>query len=261
MQLNHLKKILKENNLFTKKSLDQHFLYDSDILKREVEYAGVTELDTVLEIGPGIGTLTAEIAKKTKNVTVIEKDARFKPMLEKLGVEVIIGDALEVEWPVCTKILSNLPYSISSQLTFDILKRKPEVAVLCYQKEFADRMIALPGTSDYSRLSVNCTMRANVEVLETVPKEKYYPVPLVDSAIVRLKPKEVSLPEKFDDVVRALFQHKNKKVRNALLDSHHEIGEEEKVREFVGSIGSVADQKVKELAPGEIVELSLCYKE
>ncbi|MDP7260947.1 MAG: 16S rRNA (adenine(1518)-N(6)/adenine(1519)-N(6))-dimethyltransferase RsmA, partial [archaeon] len=194
MLLQELKKILKENNFFLSKSLDQHFLYADSILKREVEYAEINTEDKLLEIGPGIGTLTEKILEKTNNLTVIEIDSKFEPLLQKNVGEVIIGDALKVEWPECNKIISNVPYSISSPLVFKILEQPIELAVLCLQKEFANRMVAEPGTKNYSRLSVNCAVRADIEFLETISKGKFFPIPLVDSALVRLRPKNIHLP-------------------------------------------------------------------
>ena len=108
MLLQDLKKILKENNFFLSKSLDQHFLYSDSILEREVEYAEINSEDKLLEIGPGIGTLTEKILEKTRNLAVIEIDPKFAPILNKNVEEVIIGDALKVEWPECNKIISNV---------------------------------------------------------------------------------------------------------------------------------------------------------
>lgn len=253
-----IKRTLSQAGINLSKRLDQHFLIDERILQREVAYANVTSEDTVLEIGPGIGTLTRFLAKTAKKVIVIEKDRKFEEFLQQIpSTEVIIADALKIEFPQCDKILSNLPYSISSGLTFKVLAQPIAVAVLCYQKEFADRMIAQPGTKDYSRLTVNCALRANIELLETVSKTKYYPRPKVDSEIVRLTPKKVELPGKFDAIVRALFQHKNQKTKNALIKSAHEIGTKEDAEKFIKRIGQFADRRVITLTPEEILEVSI----
>jgi len=261
MKLNQLKALLAKNDIVPRKREDQHFLTDDFVLEREVGYAGITGEDTVLEIGAGPGVLTEKITAKAGKVVVIEKDARFKPILDDIpGVEVIIGDAMEVEWPAFNKFLSNLPYTISSALTFKLLENDFDVAVLCYQKEFADRMVALPGTSDYSRLSVNCSLRAHVELMETVPFNKYWPQPKVNSAIVRLTKKQTGLPAAFDGVCKALFQHKNKKVRNALVDSFHEISSDEgAVKVWVESLWGIKDKRVRELTPGEVVGISAAW--
>ncbi|MDP7282117.1 MAG: 16S rRNA (adenine(1518)-N(6)/adenine(1519)-N(6))-dimethyltransferase RsmA [Candidatus Undinarchaeales archaeon] len=276
MKLSKLKQILSENNLTTRKSLDQHFLYDKSILQREVEYAGVTELDNILEIGPGIGTLTEKILEKSENVTVIELDSRFRKILEKLNIQIVIANALKVDWeklfveyetPKFNKIISNVPYSISSPLIFKILKYGPELAVLCLQKEFAQRMVAQAGTSDYSRLSVNCAVRADVELLEEIPKEEYYPIPRVDSAIVRITPKKrgagapgrrggVVLPEKFDSVVRAAFQHKRQKLKKAIMHSWKELGTKEEAQAFVDTLGVIGEKKVFEISADEFIRIT-----
>ncbi len=257
MNLKEIKQLLKKHGIQPKKYLDQHFLIDSKVLKREVDYAQVDEKDTVLEIGPGIGTLTRLISERAGKTIVIEKDETFKPILDEIdGVEVIIGDALETEWPSFDKLISNAPYSISSPLVFKILGHDFKSAVLCLQKEFAARMAAKPRTEGYSRLSVNCYVRANVTLLEDVTPDKYYPKPEVSSTILKMTKKELVLPKKFDDIVRALFQHKNKKMRNALMDSFHEIGEEEEVKKFVEGLGVKKHLKVTNLKPEDIIDLA-----
>lgn len=262
-----IKKQLDSAGILLSKKLDQHFIIDDRILKREAGYAEISPEETILEIGPGIGTLTRFLAQSAKKVIVIEKDKKFERFLSGIpNTEVIIGDALKIDFPQCDKILSNLPYSISSPLTFKILAQPIKLAVLCYQKEFAERLIAKPGTKDYSRLSVNCAVRADVELLENVSKAKYYPMPKVDSTIVRLTPKKTELPEKFDAITRALFQHKNQKVRNALIKSSHEFaltsisrsardGTKDTARQFINRIGEFAERKVITLAPEEILEI------
>ena len=260
MQITELKKTLNSAGIRLSKKLDQHFIIDGRILKREVEYAAVTSEETVLEIGPGIGTLTKHLASSAKKVIVVEKDKKFEPFLKEIpNTEVIIGDALKIEFPACDKILSNVPYSISSPLLFKILRQPIKLAVLCLQKEFAQRLNSLPGTKDYSRLTVNCAVRADAELLEKVSKKKYYPQPKVDSTIVRLTPKQIEIPKMFDSIVRALFQHKNQKARNALIKSSHEIGGKEKAESFVKKIGETANRRVITLAPEEILELSKLY--
>jgi len=252
-----IKRILNQAGIRLSKRLDQHFLIDERVLQREVQYANITSEDTVLEIGAGIGTLTRFLAKSAKKVIVIEKDRKFESFLQAIpNAEVIIADALETDFPECDKIVSNLPYSISSALTFKVLLTPIELAVLCYQKEFAERMIAKPGTKDYSRLSVNCALRAGIEWLETVSKAKYYPQPKVDSAILRLIPKKIPLPEKFDAICRALFQHKNQKVRNALIKSAHEIGTKEDAQKFIKRVGAIVDRRVITLTPEEILGIA-----
>lgn len=242
-----------------KKRFSQNFLIDEKVLEREVNYANISNSNVVLEIGAGFGSLTKFLVKKASKVIAIEKDPKFENFLKKTGADIIIADALEIDFPEFDKIVSNIPYSISSDLTFKILNYNFDCAVLCYQKEFSQRMLANPGEKDYSRLSVNCSLRAEIELLENVPKEKFYPKPKVDSSIVRLIPKKIELPKKFSSIVRALFQHRNQKVRNALTHSAHEIGTKAEVKSFLGEISNFSDKKVFELTPEEILEISKLY--
>lgn len=213
------------------KKLGQHFLIDKEILKREVEYANLSRKDDVLEIGAGDGRLTELIAERAGKVIAVEKDKRLINILDKRlkakklkNVEIISGDALKIEFPKFNKIISNLPYRISTPITFKFFKYlkkyKWSLAVLSYQKEFGERFIAKPGEKNYSRLTVAVNYYCRPEILEIIPKEKFHPRPKVDSVIVKLIPKKSFETDEFLwKVVEKLFQHKRKLVKNALKDS------------------------------------------
>ena len=137
------------------------------------------------------------------------------------NISIIEGDALKVPLPVVTKIVSNLPYSIASEITFRMLREiNFEQAILMYQKEYAQRLHATPGTSKYSRLTVNIRYQAEVEHLMEVPADMFYPIPAVDSVVVRLKHNTLGPRAKSDDVffwmVRGIFSYPNKHLRKAL---------------------------------------------
>jgi len=155
------------------------FLVDSRVALRHVDHAKIGPTDTVLEIGPGLGVLTRLLAGRARHVVAIEADRRFAAYLRESlpRVEVIEGDALTIEWPRFDVIASNLPYQISSPLTFRLLNEPFRRAVLMYQWEFARRMIAKPATADYSRLSVGVYRRSACEILERVPRNAFYPSP------------------------------------------------------------------------------------
>ncbi len=209
------------------KKMGQHFLIDSRVLKRIVEYSGAGKKDLILEIGAGTGNLTAALAAKAKKVYAIELDYELAVNLERqfsgTNVAVIKGDALKLKFPEFNKAVANLPYYISSDLTFKLLQHRFELAVLMYQKEFAERMVAQPKSEHYGRLSVTAQHRASIEILEIVPKNAFQPVPEVDSAIVRLKPKkpdyEVTNEAFFLKVVTACFSKRRKKLRNAIISA------------------------------------------
>jgi len=197
----------------------QHFLVDASVISRMADYADLCSADRVLEIGPGTGNLTGMLAHRAGWVYAVEVDPALADDLEgKFGnVEVIRGDALKVELPRFNKIVSNLPYQISSQITYRFLKTPFDLAVLMYQKEFAQRMLALPREEMYGRLgmAVGCLCRA--EILERVPRSAWRPVPQVDSAIVRLRPRDMDVNAgMLMSFVEGLFRQRRKKTRNAL---------------------------------------------
>ena len=275
------KQILQENGIILNKNLGQNYLIDDFKRKKIIEYAKLTEEDTVLEIGPGIGTLTIELAKKAGKVIAIEQDTAIFNILKKRlekekidNVELINGDAVKVDFPEFNKIVSNLPYQISSPISFKFLEHEFDLAVLMYQKEFADRMNGKVGTKQYSRLSAMLYFKANVKFLTKVSPESFIPSPKVDSSVVELKPKENKIADDdfkiYSKVVKALFQHRNKKARNALIDSRHIIGFKDK-KELKSILNDLEDEnpRIKELllertinlSPENIMELSILLKE
>ncbi|MFQ6010316.1 MAG: 16S rRNA (adenine(1518)-N(6)/adenine(1519)-N(6))-dimethyltransferase RsmA [Candidatus Aenigmatarchaeota archaeon] len=205
--------------------LGQHFLQDIGTARKIVEYADVGSRDTVLEIGPGKGMLTEQLVKKAKKVIAIEKDSVLARVIADNfpDVAVIRADALKIEWPEFDKIVSNLPYQISSPVTFKLFRHKWKAAVLMYQKEFGERFVAEPGERRYSRLTVAVNYHCDAEVLEFVPKEKFRPRPKVDSVIIRLTPKKPPFvaDDFFWHVVTQLFRHKKKTVAAALKASKY----------------------------------------
>ena len=201
-------------------------------MERMVNYANISRGDVVLEVGAGIGNLTSLLAERAGKVIAIERDRQLVKILRGRlkgmpNVEIIHGDALRIELPQFNKVVANLPYGISSDITFRLLEHKFELAVLMYQLEFATRLVAKSGSDDYSRLTVNTYYRTHVELLDEVPPEAFVPQPKITSAIVRLRPREPPFKVKdeqvFLNVVRALFQHRRQRVRNALYHSFGEV--------------------------------------
>jgi 16S rRNA (adenine1518-N6/adenine1519-N6)-dimethyltransferase len=208
-----------------KKFLGQHFLEDKNILALEAKLAN-PEHKTVLEIGPGDGRLTeAVLALGPKKIIAVEKDPRFVSLLrEKFAasagnVEIIEADFLEYASPQFDVAVGNIPYYISSDIVFRLAGMKFERAILMVQKEFAQKMVARPNERDYGRLSVTSQIAFDITLERTVLRHLFRPMPGVDSAIIILKPTGVRLSQQQENVIRWLYQHKNKTVRNALLDS------------------------------------------
>ncbi|MSR81761.1 MAG: ribosomal RNA small subunit methyltransferase A [Candidatus Latescibacteria bacterium] len=206
------------------KKLGQHFLADQQLLERELAYAELRPGDIVLEIGPGIGNLTAFLATRAGKVIAIERDPQFKKCLGDLQalhphLEVLWGDAVEVEFPPFDKVVANLPYQVALPLIFKLLERRFDRAVLMVQRDLAHRLGARVGESGYGRLSVAVGRRAEVEVLEEVGRQAFYPPPEVESALVRLertRPK-FSVPDEefFRAVLEAFFKHRQQPLAQA----------------------------------------------
>ena len=261
-------KILNKKGIKLDKRKGQNYLIDKNVLSQIILKAELSINDNVLEIGAGIGTLTIPLARNVGKVIAIEQDRKIAAILIKRldnlnisNVDVIIGDSTKIKFPIFNKVISNLPYKISSPITFKILENKFDSAILMYQLEFAERMIAKPGDSNYSRLSVMMHFYADVEMLFNVSKEAFFPNPQISSAVIKLKPKkDVEINELFLNVTRALFQHKRKKVRNALMDSFHEINDMDKNKQkiLLSKLDPyILDKRVIKMEPESILKLSI----
>ena len=246
---------------------DQHFLIDDRVLDRIPGYASDFDLGHVLEIGPGAGALTDRLLAVADRVTVVERDVdlvtflerEFADAVESGRLTILEGDALEVPLPDYTACISNLPYGISTEVTFRLLRHgKP--AVLMFQKEVAERLVAEPGTSAYGRLSVGAQHYAAVEILEPVPPEAFDPRPAVDSAIVSLTPREpayeVPDDEAFLMLVKALFTQRRKTVRNGIRNTVHISGIEHPEALIDALPESIPQKRPDALEPGEFAEIA-----
>lgn len=238
------------------KSRGQNFLVDDRVADRQIEYAELSSSDTVLEVGPGLGMLTGRLAARAGKVLAIEADAKLASYLEgrlPQNVELIRGDALQVPFPRFDRFVSNLPYSISSPIVFKLLEHDFVKGVVMLQKEFADRMVAMPDTDDYSRLTVNVFYRAECRILEKVPSSRFWPQPKVDSAIVELVPRappfDVSDEGFFFRLVEMLFQNRRKKIGTVLRMRSLVTSEQKALLPYM-------DLRVEALSPEQIGELS-----
>lgn len=223
--------------------MDQHFLIHEPTIEQIVLEADLERDDVVLEIGGGLGNLSEKIAPLVKKLYIVEKDEKLAKIMEErllkereegdlsdifsgLGfknVEIIKGDVTKIDLSEIpfNKIVANLPYSISSEITVEILKHKFDVAILMYQYEFAKRLAAEPNGKDYGRISVLTQYKAEPEILFKVPSEYFSPAPKVDSAVIKIKPKEKSevfleSEEYFFEVTKAIFGQRRKKVKNSI---------------------------------------------
>ncbi|MFX1264438.1 MAG: 16S rRNA (adenine(1518)-N(6)/adenine(1519)-N(6))-dimethyltransferase RsmA [Promethearchaeota archaeon] len=218
--------MLRKHGVRPDKTLGQSFLVDPEVAREIVRSAQLDRETSVLEIGGGLGILSEMIARVAGTVHVVEVDPRLAEALrEALGtysnVNVIEGDALKVDLPDVSRIVSNLPYSISSAITFRLLKEVSfDFAVLMYQKEFAHRLLAEPGMQHYSRLSVDAQYLAEFQHIMEVTAQMFYPVPAVDSIVVRVEPRKAGRFARDQDVffwlVHGIYSYPNKQLRRAL---------------------------------------------
>lgn len=212
----------------TNKSLGQHWLQDRLILSAIAEAADITPEDTVLEIGPGLGTLTSELLKRAKHVVAVEFDpelARKLPgQFPGTNLEVIHQDILSYDLsnlPERYVVVANVPYYITSKIVQKLMTaaNKPQIAVLLVQKEVAQRIAAQPG--DMSILALSAQVYAETRLDIEVPREFFTPPPKVDSQVVVLETRAVPLiatteEKAFFRVVKAGFSAKRKKLRSSL---------------------------------------------
>jgi 16S rRNA (adenine1518-N6/adenine1519-N6)-dimethyltransferase len=248
-----------------KRRLGQHFLTDPRILARIAEALSPGRKDTVLEIGPGVGSLTAALVERAGRVVVIEKDRDLIGPLQKRvpHAEVIEGDALDLSWNELVQppflLTGNIPYNITSPLLDKALQPPlPERVVFLVQKEVADRVNASAGTSQYGALTVGIQVVAQAERLFTVPAGAFHPRPKVDSAVLRLAPRAASAipPEmrrSFRTLVVGLFGFRRKQLVRALRELTG--WEAERIRELVQAVGLPDTARPEVLEPLEFVRL------
>jgi 16S rRNA (adenine1518-N6/adenine1519-N6)-dimethyltransferase len=210
-----------------KTKLGQHFLIDRSIVDQEIALANLSTDDIVLEVGPGKGVLTKELAKHCKTVIAVELDETLIRYLQKdlpSNVLLIHRDVLNLSWkdiPCFSKVVANLPFQISSPFTFKLFKTSFQKAILIYQKEFAERMIAQPGSKEYSRLSVGIAYKANCKIIRTIPSYAFSPPPEISSCLVELIPYShppfyVIDEHFFFQVTALLFSHRRKQIKTIL---------------------------------------------
>ncbi|MFA5771628.1 MAG: 16S rRNA (adenine(1518)-N(6)/adenine(1519)-N(6))-dimethyltransferase RsmA [Thermoplasmata archaeon] len=264
MRKNEVISILSSLGVKPSKYRGQNFLIDERVVKRQITYADISNKDTVLEVGSGLGMLTVQLINNAGKVIAIEKDEKMASYLRNRlnsKLNLMVGDALKVNFPQFNKIVSNIPYNISSQLTFKFLEYSFEIAVLMYQKEFAERLVAKPECKEYSRLSVNAYYKARCEIVEQVPKTAFFPQPKVDSAIVKIIPRKEPpfkvLNEKtFLAIIDALFSHRRKKIKNGLVYAYKSLGCTENEMKDIALNAKFKSERVEDLSPEEIGEIA-----
>lgn len=244
-----VKKIIDKYNFKFSKSLGQNFLIDYNIIEKIVSGADIQKEDLVIEIGPGIGTLTAAAAEQAGKVIAVEIDKNLIPILKETlndydNIEIIHQDILKTNLTEIlnkepgyknVKVIGNLPYYITTPIIMKILEdRVPITSItIMLQKEVADRIKANPSTKDYGSLSVAVQFYCTVEPVAQVPKEVFVPRPAVDSSVIRLdvrseKPVELIDETLFFQVIKSGFGQRRKTLLNSLTGLNSKSKEEVK---------------------------------
>jgi len=233
--------------------LGQNFLIDSNISKKIVNLAEISSDEKILEIGPGRGALTEFLVTKG-DLIAIEKDKWLSVVLKqkfKDVAEIIEGDILTWEVPSIDVIVANLPYSISSPILFRLFDYEWNRAILMFQEEFANRLVAKPGSKIYGRLSVMANHFVDTKKLFKVSKTAFQPQPKIHSQVVKLvrRDPEYQLNDfnTFEKVVRSIFTHRRKKIRNCIKLSFPNLDVQK--LEYM-------DLRAETLTPSEIADLS-----
>lgn len=228
-----IKDILIDNGFRFNHNLGQNFITDKNLLDKIVELSGVDENDVVVEIGTGAGTLTRAIAEKAKKVYSFEVDRALKPVLDETlsgldNVEVIFKDVLKMKDKELLeivgekfKVVANIPYYITTALVMRFLEEvvHPSAITVMVQKEVADRFVAKPATEDYGAITMAISLYGDAKIVGQVDKSMFYPVPKVDSSIVRIDvyDKYVGVDKKkVNKTIKCAFMMRRKTLLNNL---------------------------------------------
>lgn len=262
-----VREVLDRHGFRFSKGLGQNFLIDGNIVRKIVRGAEIGKDDYVLEIGPGMGTLTEELALNAKKVIAIEIDERLRPILAETlepydNVEVVYGDVLklplrEIIEEKCdgqsVKVVANLPYYVTTPIIGKLIEEELpfESISVMVQKEVADRMVAKPHTKEYGSLTLFVGFYTEPQIMMKVPKTVFMPQPKIDSSVIKLQIREI-LPDTNRDsyfkLVRAAFSKRRKTLINALSTYGLEADKEE-IREALKRVN------IDETVRGEDLEM------
>lgn len=269
-----IKSLLAEYGLRPKKRLGQNFLIDRNVLNRLLEAADASPDKNVLEIGPGLGVVTHELAARGANVICIEADKDFQPILEKLLLEypntrIIIEDFLRVDLTELLKdsgkwvVVGNLPYYITSPIIARLIEYKHffTSVLLMVQREVARRLQAAPGSDDYGALSVFVQYHCETEDVMKVSRNVFYPIPDVDSELIKLIIRQtpavvVSNETLFFDIVKAAFGKRRKTLFNALGTSDELKWNKDYARAVLEAAGIDGNRRGETLSLQEFASLA-----
>ena len=252
--------LLKRHGFHFSKSMGQNFLIRPQVPVEIADASGADETAAVLEIGPGVGPLTVQLAKRAGKVVAVELDKALLPVLAETlsgleNIEIVPGDIMKLDLRSLISdrfnrftplVCANLPYNITSPVLTKLLESQKFAAItVMIQREVARRICAGPGTADYGAFSVFCQYYARCENLFEVPPECFYPAPKVTSAVVKLtpqpKPAYVDDPKAFFAVVRAAFAQRRKTLLNCLGSAYGGRYSKDDLRQIITACGLPED--------------------
>lgn len=269
--------VLQKHQFHFQKKYGQNFLIDTSVLERIIRAAQIDRADCVLEIGPGIGTMTQYLAENAGKVVAVEIDKALIPILEETlapyeNVTVLQGDILKTDVRELAerynggkplKVVANLPYYITTPIIMGLFEKNIplESITVMVQKEVAERMQAEPGTKDYGALSLAVQYYAEPEIVANVPPNCFMPRPGVGSAVVKLKrfatpPVEVADEKFLFALIRASFGQRRKMLVNALAGSGEGAVPKERTEEALKSMGISPQIRGEKLSLSQFAELS-----
>ena len=262
-----------------KKSLGQNFLIDPNQQRRIVAALDPAPDDTVIEIGPGQGALTAHLAGSVGRLILIELDRDLAPALQhayadRPHVTVVQGDILDIDLRDLAgpdlsrvKVVGNIPYNITTPIIFRLLERDARTGriVLMIQREVADRILAPPGTSEYGALSVGVRSVAHVERLFHVGRGAFRPVPRVDSSVIRIEPimpAPLTAQEEDDlrELTRTAFSWRRKQLQKTLRAAPGYALDADAVLDLAQRTGIALDQRPEQLSPDQMIALAIAIR-
>lgn len=245
--------LLRRHGIRAGRRYGQHFLVDPNTIRRIVRLAAIEPDETILEIGPGLGSMTVALADAARRVVAVEIDSKVIEVLgEVLGdannVEVVVGDAMEIDLARAlggrARIVANLPYSVATPIFLRILDQVPEVSggLVMVQRELGERWTASPGSRAYGSVTVHAAYHAEVAIAGDVPPTVFMPPPDVASVLVRFTRRrvpivEVADPEALFGFVRSAFGHRRKTLRNSLVAGGYGRAEVESALAACNQIG------------------------
>ena len=247
-----VRELLARYGLRPTKSLGQNFLIDGNVLRSIAEVGGAAPGVTVLEVGPGLGVLTRELAERGARVVTLEKDERLRPVLEEtlagLDVQVVWGDALKFDYaslPQGSRVVANLPYYISTALLTRFMESgRFASATVLVQREVAERLAAKPGEDGYGFMSALTAMYGSVRIVRDVPKGAFFPAPDVTSSVVRLEFSGQKPDARLVRLLEAALHHRRKTLRNNLRMAGHDP---ERVEQALTAVGLRPDVRAEDV--------------